>query len=292
MSKKIFIVILLVLLATGVFGIHKALQYRQNSRVARQNAKTPEVSLTILEGWTINNIADYLEKKGVARKQQFIDSEKNFNISAFPLLASKPKTADLEGFLFPDTYLIYDPKAAGLSYSVKNFDPSAQLIGKMLDNFSQKITPQIQEQAKKRRLSLFQIVTLASIVEKETGQRQVGEQANAELDGERKIVASIFYNRLAGDLALQSDATINFITGKKTPQVSLKDQEVDSLYNTYKYHGLPPGPICNPSLSAIMSVLYPQTTDYFYFLTDPETGKAVFAKTYEEHLKNKQKFLK
>ena len=92
-------------------------------------------------------------------------------------------------------------------------------------------------------------------------------------------------------MPLQSDATVNFATQKNQPSPSQADTEVDSPYNTYKYKGLPPGPICNPSLNSIMAALYPTDTDYMYFLHNQKTGQAIFAKTYEEHLKNKQKYL-
>ncbi len=93
-------------------------------------------------------------------------------------------------------------------------------------------------------------------------------------------------------MALQSDATVNYITKKNTPSVSTADTKVDSPYNTYLYQGMPPGPICNPSLSSLMAAVYPASTDYFYFLSDPQTGKAIYAKTFEEHILNKQKYLK
>jgi len=131
-------------------------------------------------------------------------------------------------------------------------------------------------------MSVFDIVTLASIVEKESGASQQ----------DREIIAGIFYNRLNAGMALESDATVNYVTKKKTPAISQADTQLDSPYNTYKYPGLPPGPISNPSLGSLMAALYPQKTDYVYFLTDPKTDRAVFAKTYDEHLANKQKYLK
>ena len=109
-------------------------------------------------------------------------------------------------------------------------------------------------------------------------------------DEDRKIAAGIFYNRLKMGKALQSDATINYITAKKETQPSLKDLEIDSPYNTYKYKGLPPGPICNPSIAAIEAAIYPTKTNYLYFLTIPN-GETIFSRTYKEHLAAKQKYL-
>jgi UPF0755 protein len=92
-------------------------------------------------------------------------------------------------------------------------------------------------------------------------------------------------------MPLQSDATVNFITGNNTPSVSIADTKIDSPYNTYLYKGLPPGPICNPSLSSLMAAIYPTSTNYLYFLTDPSTGKAIFATTFQEQLANQAKYL-
>src|SRR5206468_268019 len=118
------------------------------------------------------------------------------------------------------------------------------------------------------------------------------EKESGNNQEDRKMIAGVFYNRLKIGKGLESDAIVNFITGKSEPAVSTADSEIDSPYNTYKYPGLPPGPICNPGLDSIMAALYPTESDNMYFLTIPETHRAVFAKTYEEHLKNKQKYLK
>jgi len=107
----------------------------------------------------------------------------------------------------------------------------------------------------------------------------------------RRVVADIFLKRLELGMALQSDATINYITKKGIAAPSLNDLEVDSLYNTYKYRGLPPGPICNPSIEAIKAVIYPADTDYLYFLNTPE-GDIIFSKNHDEHVANKFKYLK
>jgi UPF0755 protein len=100
----------------------------------------------------------------------------------------------------------------------------------------------------------------------------------------------VFYNRLKAGMPLESDATVSFVTG--TSPISTADTQIDSPYNTYKYKGLPPGPICNPGLNSILAALYPTASDYLYFLTIPQTGRAVFAQTYDEHLKNKAEYLK
>lgn len=275
MAKKILIFLVISLLLSGVLGFYKIFKYRAEKRLGRQNAKAPQISVTFLEGWGNRDIADYLQKNGIVSSADFLAAAKDFKLEGYPILASKPQTSGLEGFLFPDTYFIS-----------KNLSPGAEtgskIIKKSLDNFTAKFTPAMQIQAEDDKLSVYQIVTLASIIEKET-------RGNQE---ERKIVAGIFYNRLKAGVPLQSDATVNYVTGKSDLRPSRADTDIDSSYNTYKYKGLPPGPICNPGLDAIMAALTPAKTDYFYFLTDPKTGRAVFAKTYDEHLKNKQKYLR
>ncbi len=233
-----------------------------------------EVKVVIIEGWTIKDIASYLEKNNlyfttdfialVSKPQNFEPLLNNLGIK----LTSKPANASLEGYLFPDTYRVY-----------RDSQPD-DLVAKMLNNFVDKFKPEWQQEITKRGYNMFQAVTLASIVEKEV--------AN---DKDRRLVADIFWRRLKVGRGLESDATINYITGKKALQPSLLDLAVDSPYNTYKYRGLPPGPICNPGASALEAVIYPQSNDYWYFLTTPD-GEVIYSKTFEEHKAAKAKYLK
>jgi len=275
MAKKILIVMLLALVLTGAFGLYTAIKYSRSEKKDTSVTKAPQTTITFPEGWDNKDVAAYLQEKGIATSTAFLAAQKSFNISDYPLLAQKPKNADLEGFIFPDTYFIPTNPAAGQ-------DINKIIIQKALDNFEQKITPQMQKDAASGGMDLFEIITLASIIEKEGG----GNQA------EKKTIAGVFYNRLNIKMALESDATVNFATGKNSFQSSLNDTQTDSPYNTYKFRGLPPGPICNPGLNSILAAIYPEKNDYLYFLTNPKTGQAVFAKTYEEHLTNKQKYLR
>jgi UPF0755 protein len=273
MIKKILFLFIISLLILAGFGIYGAIQYRDQARQQRQTAKAPQATITFLEGWDNNNIAQYLEKNQVTSSASFLAATKNFDSSNYPDLSSKPQTQGLEGFLFPDTYFI--PKNPPVGQDINNI-----IIEKALNNFSKKITPEMLAQAQTQGMSLYQIITLASIIEKESGANQ----------DDRKMIAGVFYNRLKAGMPLESDATVSFVTG--TSPVSDADTLVDSPYNTYKYSGLPPGPICNPGLNSIMAALYPTASNYLYFLTDPQTGRAVFAQTYDEHLKNKAEYLK
>ena len=150
----------------------------------------------------------------------------------------------------------------------------------MLDNFGHKVDSQRLTDIARQKKSLLEVITLASIIEREV---------QSPLD--KKMVADIFDKRLAAGIALQSDATVNYLTGKKTTRPSGADLEINSPYNTYKYRGLPPGPIGNPGLASIDAVIYPTSNSYYYFITDKD-GRAVYAKTYAEHLQNVQKYLR
>jgi len=242
----------------------------------------PERSITIIEGWTTEDIADYLDDKGIVAKNDFmtaanvVDSRAIIPDKTYDFLAGRPTDQGLEGFLFPDTYRVFEKTTA------------SEIIEKMLDNFNIKYTEQMRQDTAKANMTIYQIVTLASILEKEINIKR--DKNGAPLNNDLNIAAGIFYDRLNLGVPLQSDATVNYVTGKNLLQPTNDDISVDSLYNTYKYKGLPPGPICNPSIDAIKAAIYPEKSDYFYFLTRPD-GSTVFSQTYEEHLANKRKYL-
>lgn len=229
------------------------------------SGKTALQKITILEGWTIKEIAEYLDERGIVKKDDFLASAKREKWN-FDFLENSDS---LEGYLFPDTYYV--------SYKASSED----IIRKMLENFDKKLTNEIKEEIKKQEKSIKEVVTLASIIEKEVYKEE-----------DRKIVAGIFLKRLFQGKPLEADSTINYITGKNTPQPSFEDTRTDSEYNTYLNPGLPPDPICNPSLSSILAALYPKETDYFFYLNRQDTKETLFSKSYEEHLENKRKYLK
>ena len=285
MAKKSLIIFIILLGAAGLYYPLK--NYLRPARPANQIPKPEEITLRFIEGWTLEDIGEYLNNDPkreslphIITTNEFLAAQKKYPLTNYPILASKPAGAGLEGFLFPDSYRFFASSlntASGTPEEVAN-----AIIKKMLDNFNLKFTSQMQEQAAKQNLSVYKIITLASIIEKETG----------ALEPEKKTVAGIFYNRLKVGMPLQSDATVNYVTKKNVAAPSEADTKVDSLYNTYQHKGLPPGPICNPSLASIMAALYPDNNDYMYFLHDQKTGQAFYAKTYDEHLANKQKYLK
>ncbi len=290
--KKLLMFVILGLLLT-ILLVNLSLSYFKSKRKPAPVTvtKAPEVRVTVIEGWTLEDIGSSLAnekaiegKPYIASKEEFLAATNNFNVTDYPILNTIPKGASLEGFIFPDTYFL--PEKAPTSTTLSNM-----LISKALNNFENKFTREMETQSQKNGLSVYETVILASIVERETGRNAVSAEQKAKLLEERKIVAGIFYNRLAIHMALGSDATINYITKKNTPQASSQDLEIKSPYNTYKNAGLPPGPIGSPSLSSLLAVLYPTKTDYFYFLHKQPSGEVVYSKTFEEHIQNKNKYL-
>ncbi len=276
-KKSISILFLLVFIggSIGIWSAYKAYNNRKIERQARLVQQVEEIKATVIEGWDVDQIAEYYEKQDLFSQKDFIKATQEFDSSAYPLI-TRPNSKSLEGYLFPDTYRF-----------TKNSTPE-EVITKMLENFSARVaTLGIEDPTEKHNgLSLYEIIILASIIEKESG----GEGATTgelSLQEERNLVASVFYNRMAIGQGLESDATVNYVTGKSTPGVSLKDLEVDSPYNTYKYAGLPPGPICNPSLGSIKAALQPAKSDYFYFLHKQPSGQVDFSRTFQEHVSKK-----
>lgn len=202
--------------------------------------------ITILEGWNVFEIADYLDK-----------SLLGFNKNLFITIAKQK-----EGYLFPDTYFV--------SPTVKPDD----LVEKMAKNFNEKI-PQIPGVATST-YKIKDVIIMSSIIERE-----------ARTTETRRIIAGILWKRLKMGMALQVDATFDYINGKGTFDLTLDDLKIDSPYNTYRYKGLPPGPIGNPGVDAIWSTINPIQTKYLYYLTGKD-GKMYYAATFAEHVKNKQ----
>lgn len=220
--------------------------------------------ITIPEGWTKEEIADYLSDNNIVSKEDFLaEIKKDFDYS---FLSDKPKGTDLEGYLYPDTYILSSKPTA------------EEIVKKMLDNFDQKYTEKLRDKAKASNMNMQEIVTLASIVEREV--------ASSE---DRKTVAGIFLNRLNNDMFLESCATIQYILGEDKNQFSYAETRTPSPYNTYINLGLPEGPIGNPSMDSIEAVLYPTKSSYFYFLS--ADGKTYFSRTIDEHNAKKAQYL-
>lgn len=229
-----------------------------------------EATVFIPEGLTSAEIEEIFVENDLLKKGQLEEAVQEKNLKRYykyDFLLDKPKGASLEGYLFPDTYIFYKKTT------------SEEIIEKILNNFDKKVDLEMRAEIARQGKTIFEVLTLASIVQ---------EEANGASD--MKIVAGIFQNRLAMGKALEADSTINFITKKNMSQALYSDLEISSPYNTYKNIGLPPGPIDNPGLDAVRAVIWPKKTSYLYFLHAPD-GKAYYGNTYEEHLKNRAKYL-
>ena len=214
------------------------------NRLIEGEVSPNERLITIVEGWNSNEIADYIEEQGIMFLDEFLvvaqttDTRNILPDKTYDFLADKPANQDLEGYLFPDTYRVY--KDAG----------PVKIVEKMLDNFDAKLDSETREKIASQGKTIFETVTLASVVEKEV-----------RTEEDRKIAAGIFLDRIEIGKPLESDATVNYVTGKSVLQPTYQDTEVSSPYNTYQNTGLPPGPICNPSLQSIQAVIEPTETD-------------------------------
>lgn len=263
-------------LKAGEYSISPKLSAREIIKILTSgDIISREKFVRIIEGWNNKIVGDYLEKNNLADSKKFAAlvgsriGEWNFDFGKPDFLNDAPVSADLEGYLFPDTYRIFENASA------------EEIIFKMLDNFGRKISSGMALEIRRQKKSIHEIITMASVIEKEVRSQE-----------DMKIVSGIFWNRIKNGQALESCATLAYILGLNKAQYSVEDTKIDSPYNTYKYRGLPPGPIANPGLNAIMAAIYPEYTNYNYFLSDPATGKTIYGKTFNEHNLNKYKYLK
>ena len=221
--------------------------------------------LTFPEGLTVAEMSKIFEASGRGSAQSFVDAARDVSL----VRAIDPQAHDLEGYLFPDTYAL--PRQADAS----------KVVHVMVTRFLQVLTPDLRSAAEGRGLSVRQLVTLASIVEKET--------ARAE---ERPLIAAVYANRLKIGMGLQCDPTVIYalqLAGRFDGNLRRDDLAFDSPYNTYKYAGLPPGPIAAPGKGSLEAAARPADTPYLYFVSRND-GSHEFARTLEEHNENVRRF--
>jgi len=245
-----------------------------------QVGRVPDVVVTIPEGWRAEQVAQRLAKMGVVRSErEFLDAVSTVELR-YTAMQGMPDGAPggLEGYLYPETY---------------KFDTGSlpeEVVTRMVSLLVSQVTNEMADEAVKRGLTMYHVVTLASIVERE-----------AVLDVERPIIASVYLNRIEQGMPLQADPTVQYAKGCVTgedeagelkcwePMVQEEAITVESPYNTFLHAGLPPGPICSPRIASIEAVLEPADTDYLFFYSKRDgSGEHVFARTYEEHLRNEQ----
>ncbi len=220
-----------------------------------EEGKDKVFRLTIPEGYSVAEIAELLEKMGKIDKDKFY---KTFNEIEFPY---PTPNGNFEGYLYPETY-----------YIPENYDERL-ILRTLLREFLKKFPPENYP----NKEEFYQKLIMASILERE-----------AKLDEEKPLMASVFYNRIDKGMKLASDATVNFVYNYKKKRMYYKDLEIDSPYNTYKYKGLPPAPISNPSVVSVEAAYNPAKTDYLFFVAKGDGGH-FFSKTYREHLEFQRK---
>ncbi|RMF67074.1 MAG: endolytic transglycosylase MltG [Calditrichaeota bacterium] len=218
--------------------------------------------VTIPEGKTARQIASILARRIEIDSTRFMQLVKD---STFAHRLNVDADG-LEGFLFPETY--------NLRWGVR----AAEVIELMVKTFQQRFTAEMRQRAEELGMSVPEVVTLASIIEGE-----------AVVDSERRRISSVYHNRLKRHMLLQADPTIQYIIDGAPRRLLSRDLEIDSPYNTYKYPGLPPGPICNPGLASLKAALYPEKSNYLYFVANGD-GSHTFSRTFKEHLRAKAKF--
>lgn len=257
----------------GTYAFRKGASYQIIADTIALGPQRDEVTLRFIEGYTLDDNAEALRKHGIDPEDYWALTGRSKGLASFDrslasdfnVLKAIPNGQSLEGYLFPDTYNVW-----------KDQLPEG-VIRVQLQTLERRVIEPYTEAQKASGMSWHEILTLASIVEAEVRQPET-----------RKVVAGIFLNRLHNSMRIQSDATLNYIIDEGRDRATVEDLELDSPYNSYTNDGLPPGPIGNPSLSSIIAVLEPAETDYFFFLTDAK-GNIYYAKTHDEHVRNKQK---
>ena len=242
-----------------------------------------EVVITILEGWTVKDVARYLESIGLFPATEFLrEIDADFagefsflkNVSQVKGPRIDAERHYLQGYLFPDTYRVF-----------RDASPMS-VIKKMLENFDKKLTKSMRTEAILPRKTISEIITMASLLEREVRGQE-----------DKAIVSGILWKRLQLKMPLQTDATIVFVKTNGfgsldgNQKIYFDDLKLKSAYNTYLNPGLPPGPISNPGIESIEAAIYPKSSPYLYYLSAPD-GKTIFSKTLDEHNRNKAKHLK
>ena len=248
------------------------------AKILREGEKKEEIEITIIEGWSIFEIDKKLSEKGIIYPGSLITYQPTeIQKEKYPFLLEIPKNHSIEGFLFPDTYRFFKTQEKDVTLVVEKF----------LKNFNKKVYQKFFQEVERKSKKFYEVLTIASLLEKEVVDPK-----------EKKIVSGILWKRYKKNKPLEVDATVIYAKQKKFKKtwkevlpLTRKDFSIDSLYNTYKYKGLPPTPICNPSLVSIKSAIYPQDSQYFYYLSDPETKKTYFSTNYQDHLYLRKKIL-
>jgi len=257
----------------GTYEISASFNYDKLLNVIDPPPVRTTITLTFPEGITTDEIIEIFVSNGIGSPEGFRDTIENADFEYWfleDLQTTKDRYHRLDGYLYPDTYQFYSDSS------------EEQALKKMLSNFNKKFNKQYAERIKELGITVDQAVILASMIESE-----------AVKNSDYEYVSAVFHNRLAStefNGKLESDATIQYVLGHeyggRHEELTAEDLLIDSPYNTRRYEGYPPGPICSPSLNSLKAAIYPNADCGFYYFVNDDEGSCLFAKTYEEHLAN------
>ena len=263
----------------GEFSLVRPITMARVASILEQEANKKEREVTILPGWDLHDIADYMAKIEIIEEDEFYKlvgrpAEKNSGAEIVLLLENeilneKPKNLSIEGYLAPETFRIFEDENI------------TSILERFITHREKQITDEMLSDIASSGRTLHEVLTMASIVEREV-----------RAPKDRAKVADLFWRRYEKNWALQADSTVHYLSGKKGNVFTTKEDR-DSLneWNTYKYPGLPPGPISSPSISSIKATIYPEPNDNWYFLTTLE-GEVKYAEDLDGHNSNVQKYLR
>jgi UPF0755 protein len=252
----------------GVYTFTRDMGMRRIMADLVEGVKAETKRFTIPEGLTVEQTAETLAEAGFVDATEFLTEAATGDFSAYRFLEGA--AGGLEGYLYPETYDVYADAT------------SRDFIERMLSQFDKLFTEECYSKAEAMGLSVNEVVTIASLIERET-----------RVPEERALVASVIRNRMEKGMPLQIDATVQYALGEQKERLTYADLEIDSPYNTYKIPGLPPGPICSPRIECVEAALNPADTEYLYYVLRPELdGRHNFTKSYDEFLKFKDAYMK
>jgi UPF0755 protein len=263
----------------GTFTVEAPITIKRVAEVLQRPSQS-EREITILPGWTLREIATYLESEGFGSVEQVyaymgtpatVGTSPTLTFDMPPrVLQEIPSGISLEGYVRPDTFRIFTNATL------------EEILQKLVLERNKQFTPELLEAIEKSGRTLHEIMIVASLLEKEVRGR-----------ADKKIAADIFWKRYDAGWAMQADSSIHYIHGSTGSVFTTREmRESLNSYNTYKYPGLPPGPIATPSLMAVEAAVYPTPNDYWYFITTLDTGEAKFGRTLDDHNRNVQRYLR
>lgn len=268
--KRLISFLLCVVLVFALAGCSKNEVIDKVQEVVSSETAKNTVTVTFPEGYTVSQIAELLEENGVCSKNDFFLAANDISQLDYKFISyikdTDKRAFVLEGYIFPDTYEFYLGESAN------------KAISRFLKNTDRKLTGEMYQKAEKLGYSIDEIITIASVIQKEAG-----------IKSEMAKVSSVLHNRLNDSYnKLECDVTINYLNKYVIPYITGEDTDrYNEYYNTYKCKGLPAGAICNPGIEAINAALEPADTKYMFFVTDKtDTSKYYYAETYKEHLQN------